>query len=70
MILVSTDRESAPQSKIIFDDTHQVTEPAGALAGRSKNYIKREKCRGKNLVTIASGAGVNFDRLGYVTERT
>ena len=48
-----------------------MTEPAGALAlAGLKTYIKREKCEGKNLVTIASGANVNFDRLGYVTERT
>jgi threonine dehydratase len=70
VILVSTD-EICAAIKDIFDDTRTVTEPAGALAlAGLKTYIKREKCEGKNLVTIASGANVNFDRLGYVTERT
>lgn len=70
VILVSTD-EICAAIKDIFDDTRTVTEPAGALAlAGLKHYIAREKCEGKNLVTIASGANVNFDRLGYVTERT
>lgn len=70
VILVSTD-EICAAIKDIFDDTRTVTEPAGALAlAGLKRYIAREKCEGKNLVTIASGANVNFDRLGYVTERT
>jgi len=70
VILVSTD-EICAAIKDIFDDTRTVTEPAGALAlAGLKHYVAHEKCEGKNLVTIASGANVNFDRLGYVTERT
>jgi len=70
VLLVSTD-EICAAIKDIFEDTRTVTEPAGALAlAGLKQYIEREKCTGKQLVTIASGANMNFDRLGYVTERT
>lgn len=70
VLLVSTD-EICAAIKDIFEDTRTVTEPAGALAlAGLKQYVAREQCQGKNLVTIASGANMNFNRLGYVNERT
>jgi threonine dehydratase len=70
VLLVNTD-EICAAIKDIFDDTRTVTEPAGALAlAGLKQYLARENCEGRHLVTIASGANMNFDRLGYVAERT
>jgi threonine dehydratase len=70
VLLVNTD-EICAAIKDIFDDTRTITEPAGALAlAGLKQYIVRENCEGRHLVTIASGANMNFDRLGYVAERT
>ena len=70
VLLVNTD-EICAAIKDIFDDTRTITEPAGALAlAGLKQYIVREHCEGRHLVTIASGANMNFDRLGYVAERT
>jgi threonine dehydratase len=70
VLLASTD-EICAAIKDIFDDTRTIAEPAGALAlAGLKQYIARENCSGRHLVTIASGANMNFDRLGYVTERT
>ncbi len=69
VITVSAD-EICAAVKDLFDDTRSVTEPAGALATAGlKKYVEREKISGKNLITIASGANVNFDRLRYVAER-
>ena len=34
-----------------------------------KNYAARKRLKNKDLVAIASGANVNFDRLRYVAER-
>jgi threonine dehydratase len=70
VILVNTD-ETCAAIKEIFEDTRTVVEPAGALGlAGLKKYIKREKSKNRHFVTIASGANINFHRLGYVTERT
>src|SRR6185437_13330466 len=43
---------------------------SGALSiAGAKAYVKREKIRDKNLVAIATGANMNFDRLRHVSER-
>jgi len=56
--------------KDVFQDTRAVLEPAGALAiAGCKQYAEREGLRGRNLVAIASGANINFDRLRFVAER-
>ena len=55
--------------KDIFDDTRAVCEPAGALGvAGMKKYVEREGIKGANLVSILSGANVNFDRLRYIAE--
>ena len=69
MILVSTD-EICAAVKDIFDDTRGSAEPAGAvgLAGLKKYAARRQPGAGA-LVTINSGANLNFDRLRHIAER-
>ena len=56
--------------KLIFDDTRAIMEPAGALALAGLiRYVKKKRIRRRNLLTINTGANVNFDRLRYVSER-
>ena len=69
MIIVSND-EICAAIKEIFEDRRSILEPAGALAYAGlKRYAEQKRLKGKNLVAIASGANVNFDRLRYVAER-
>ncbi|MCL6269244.1 threonine ammonia-lyase, biosynthetic [Sansalvadorimonas sp. 2012CJ34-2] len=56
--------------KDLFEDTRSLTETAGAVATAGlKKYVERENIQGQTLVSIASGANINFDRLRYVAER-
>ena len=56
--------------KDVFEDTRSILEPAGALGvAGAKVWAEREKVTGRNLIAIASGANMNFDRLGFVAER-
>ncbi|EAR11326.1 threonine ammonia-lyase, biosynthetic [Reinekea blandensis] len=68
-ITVSAD-EICAAIKDVFDDTRSVAEPAGAtsIAGMKK-WVEQNSAEGKTLVTICSGANMNFDRLRYVAER-
>ena len=69
VITVSAD-EVCAAIKDLFDDTRSVTETAGAIGTAGlKKYVEQNKLQGKTLVTIASGANINFDRLRYVAER-
>jgi threonine dehydratase len=69
MVIVSND-EICAAIKDIFEDRRSVLEPAGALAYAGlKRYVDDKRLRDRNLVAIASGANVNFDRLRYVAER-
>ena len=69
VLLVSAD-EICAAIKDAFDDTRTMLEPAGALSiAGLKKYVDREGCEGRNLVAIASGANINFDRLRHVAER-
>ncbi len=69
MVIVSND-EICAAIKDIFEDCRSILEPAGALAYAGlKNYAARKRLKNKDLVAIASGANVNFDRLRYVSER-
>ncbi|MGH8492899.1 MAG: threonine ammonia-lyase, biosynthetic [Moraxellaceae bacterium] len=70
VITISTD-EMCAAIKDIFDDTRSIAEPAGALAlAGLKKYVAREKCEGRTLIAIDSGANMNFDRLRHISERT
>jgi threonine dehydratase len=69
MIVVDNDAICAA-IKDVFEDTRSILEPAGALAvAGAKEYARRNKLRDKNLVAVASGANMNFDRLRFVAER-
>ncbi len=69
MVVVSND-EICAAMKDIFEDCRSILEPAGALAFAGlKRYAERKKLKNKNLIAIASGANVNFDRLRHVSER-
>jgi threonine dehydratase len=69
MILVDNDAICAAL-KDVFEDTRSILEPSGALAiAGAKEYVKRHNLHGKNLVAVASGANMNFDRLRFVSER-
>lgn len=69
MIRVDTDALCAA-IKDVFEDTRTVLEPSGALAvAGAKAYLARERWQQRNVVAIASGANMNFERLGFVTER-
>ena len=69
VILVSTD-EICAAIRDIFDDTRSIMEPAGALGVAGlKKYVAREQVRDQRLIAIASGANMNFNRLGHVAER-
>jgi threonine dehydratase len=75
IILVDTDAVCAA-IKDVFQDTRSILEPSGALSiAGAKAYIERAKSsrkplRNETLITIASGANMNFDRLRYVAERS
>ncbi|MBV8667512.1 MAG: threonine ammonia-lyase, biosynthetic [Burkholderiaceae bacterium] len=74
IILVDTDAVCAA-IKDVFQDTRSILEPAGALAvAGAKAYVERARANKKpikneTLVSIACGANMNFDRLGFVSER-
>ena len=69
MVTVNTD-EICAAIKDVFEDTRSILEPAGALsvAGLKKHVIKNQ-IRDKNLIAIACGANMNFERLRFVAER-
>ena len=70
VVLVDTDAVCAA-IKDVFQDTRSILEPAGALAiAGAKLYAKREQLKGETLVTVCSGANMNFDRLRFVAERS
>ncbi len=71
VVLVTTD-EICAAIKDIYDDTRSVAEPAGALGVAGiKKYLQQHKTRKKpaNVISILSGANINFDRLRHVSER-
>ncbi|KKZ12214.1 MAG: threonine dehydratase [Candidatus Synechococcus spongiarum 15L] len=69
MVLVDTDAICAA-IKDVFEDTRSVLEPSGALAiaGLKQDVVNRGR-RNQQLVAVACGANMNFDRLRFVAER-
>ena len=69
IITVNND-EICAAIKDVFEETRSILEPAGALsiAGMKKDIIE-EKYMELNLVAIACGANMNFERLRFVAER-
>jgi threonine dehydratase len=71
IIEVTTD-ETCAAIKDVFEDTRSIVEPAGALAlAGLKKYVASHPSPDpkRELVAIASGANMNFDRLRFVAER-
>ncbi|MDD9900787.1 MAG: threonine ammonia-lyase, biosynthetic [Alphaproteobacteria bacterium] len=69
IILVSTD-EICAAVRDIFEGARAIMEPSGALAlAGLKRYARKNDVKGQELVAIASGANVNFDRFGTIVER-
>lgn len=69
VVLVSND-EICAAIKDIYEDVRSISEPAGALATAGiKKYVELHAITGENLISIVSGANVNFDRLRYIAER-
>jgi threonine dehydratase len=69
VVIVSTD-EICAAIQDAFEDTRSVLEPAGALSiAGLKRAVASGSLTGGTAVAIASGANMNFLRLGYVTER-
>jgi threonine dehydratase len=65
-----TNDEACAAIKDIFDDTRSVMEPAGALATAGlRKWVARTGAKGQTLVSLLSGANMNFDRLRFVAER-
>jgi threonine dehydratase len=70
-VITASSDEICAAIKDIFDGARSIAEPAGALAlAGLKKYIAREKCEGRTLIAINSGANMNFDRLRHISERT
>ena len=71
VIQVDTD-DICAAIKDVFEDTRSILEPAGALSlAGLKKYVaaKPSQDTRRQLVAIASGANMNFDRLRFVAER-
>lgn len=71
VIQVDTD-DICAAIKDVFEDTRSILEPAGALSlAGLKKYVANNPSRdtSRQLVAIASGANMNFDRLRFVAER-
>jgi len=69
MVTVSSD-EICAAVKDIFEDTRAIAEPSGALAlAGLKKYATEHQLENEDLVSILSGANLNFHGLRYVSER-
>ena len=68
-LTVTTD-EICAAIKDFFEETRTVLEPSGAVAlAGCKRAVEEGTIAPGAVVVIASGANMNFTRLGYVTER-
>ena len=71
VIQVDTD-DICAAIKDVFEDTRSILEPAGALSlAGLKKYVAAnpDQDTRRQLVAVASGANMNFDRLRFVAER-
>ena len=69
MVTVNTD-EICAAIKDVFEDTRSILEPAGALSiAGLKKHVVNNQYKNNNLVAIACGANMNFERLRFVAER-
>tara|TARA_Y100001968_G_scaffold136853_2_gene125044 strand:+ start:5967 stop:7508 length:1542 start_codon:yes stop_codon:yes gene_type:complete len=69
MVTVNTD-EICAAIKDVFEDTRSILEPAGALAiAGLKAHVSKNNLKNLDLIAIACGANMNFERLRFVAER-
>ena len=70
VVVVSNDAICAA-IRDVFECRRALLEPSGALAyaGLKQWIAARPEARGLRVAAIASGANVNFERLGHVSER-
>jgi threonine dehydratase len=69
-VLTVTVDEMCAAIRDVFQDTRTVLEPAGALGiAGLKRAVEEGRAPAGALVAVASGANMNFARLGYVAER-
>lgn len=69
-VITCTTDEMCAAIKDVYDDLRCISEPAGALSvAGMKKYVERHGIENQRLVSIVSGANVNFDRLRHVSER-
>src|SRR5699024_141293 len=69
VITADTDQVCAAVADI-FRDVRSLAEPAGALAlAGLKKYVATHDLADQTLVAIHSGANLNSDRLGHISER-
>jgi threonine dehydratase len=71
VVEVSTD-EICAGIKDVFEDTRSILEPAGALSlAGLKKWVKQNPSSdtSRELVAVASGANMNFERLQFVAQR-
>ncbi|GAA5867353.1 hypothetical protein JCM8547_003318 [Rhodosporidiobolus lusitaniae] len=71
VILVTND-ELCAACKDVFQDARTVPEPSGALGvAGAKKWIQQNNLIGKNkrVVSVVSGANLNFSRLRFIAER-
>jgi threonine dehydratase len=68
-IKVSTD-EICSAIEDIYSETRTIVEPAGALSwAGAKAFLRQNPVKDQRIVTISSGANMNFQRLQFVAER-
>lgn len=68
-VTVTTD-EICAAMKDLFDDIRAIAEPSGALAAAGlKKWAAQQQAENLTLISIVSGANVNFDRLRFIAER-
>ena len=68
VVVVNVD-EICAAIKDVFEDTRCVAEPAGALAIAGMKRYMTSNPGLSHVVSIVSGANVNFDRLRHISER-
>ena len=69
-VVTATTDEICAAVKDVFDNTRSISEPSGALSVAGMvNYVRRKRIKNKTLLTISSGANVNFERLRAISER-
>ncbi|MBP7002155.1 threonine ammonia-lyase, biosynthetic [Amaricoccus sp.] len=70
IMLIDTDAMCTAMREV-FAENRAILEPSAALTvAAAKDYVAREGIRDQVLVSVLCGANMNFDRLGFVVERS